>query len=56
MIVLNDNGMSISPNVGAIARSFQRLRLRPRLYHAREDVEIARQARELLGAQGVEHL
>ena len=27
--------MSISPNVGAIARSFQRLRLRPRLYHAR---------------------
>jgi 1-deoxy-D-xylulose-5-phosphate synthase len=39
VIVLNDNGMSISPNVGAIARSFQRLRLRPRLYHAREDVE-----------------
>jgi 1-deoxy-D-xylulose-5-phosphate synthase len=39
VIVLNDNGMSISPNVGAIARSFQRLRLRRRLYHAREDVE-----------------
>ena len=39
VIVLNDNGMSISPNVGAIARSFQRLRLNPRLYHAREDVE-----------------
>jgi len=39
VIVLNDNGMSISPNVGAIARSFQRLRLRPGLYHAREDVE-----------------
>ena len=41
VIVLNDNGMSISPNVGAIARSFQRLRANPRLYHAREDVESA---------------
>ena len=41
VIVLNDNGMSISPNVGAIARSFQRLRANPRLYHAREDVEAA---------------
>jgi 1-deoxy-D-xylulose-5-phosphate synthase len=41
VIVLNDNGMSISPNVGAIARSFQRLRTNPRLYHAREDVETA---------------
>ncbi len=41
VIVLNDNGMSISPNVGAIARSFQRLRANPRLYHAREDVEWA---------------
>ena len=39
VIVLNDNGMSISPNVGAIARSFQRLRANPRLYHAREEVE-----------------
>src|SRR6187399_359065 len=41
VIILNDNGMSISPNVGAIARSFQRLRANPRLYHAREDVETA---------------
>ena len=39
VIVLNDNGMSISPNVGAIARSFQRLRANPKLYHAREEVE-----------------
>lgn len=39
VIVLNDNGMSISPNVGAVARYFQRFRLKPRLYHAREDVE-----------------
>ncbi len=39
VIVLNDNGMSISPNVGAIARSFQQLRANPRLYHAREEVE-----------------
>jgi 1-deoxy-D-xylulose-5-phosphate synthase len=39
VIVLNDNGMSISPNVGALARYFQRFRLKPRLYAAREDVE-----------------
>ena len=41
VIVLNDNGMSISPNVGAISRYFQRLRANPRLYHAREEVEDA---------------
>jgi 1-deoxy-D-xylulose-5-phosphate synthase len=41
VIVLNDNGMSISPNVGALARYFQRVRLNPKLYHAREDVEEA---------------
>jgi 1-deoxy-D-xylulose-5-phosphate synthase len=39
LIVLNDNGMSISPNVGALSRYFQRWRLKPGLYHAREDVE-----------------
>ncbi len=39
VIILNDNGMSISPNVGAVASYFQRFRLHPRLYHAREDVE-----------------
>ena len=39
MIVLNDNGMSISPNVGALSRYFNRIRLNPRLYHAREEVE-----------------
>jgi 1-deoxy-D-xylulose-5-phosphate synthase len=39
VIVLNDNGMSISPNVGALASYFQRFRLNPTLYHAREGVE-----------------
>ena len=39
MIVLNDNGMSIAPNVGALSRYFNRIRLNPKLYHAREDVE-----------------
>ena len=39
VIVLNDNGMSISPNVGALSRYFNRIRLKPRLYHAREGVE-----------------
>ncbi len=39
VIVLNDNGMSISPNVGAISRYFQRVRLNPRLYQARSNTE-----------------
>src|SRR5436190_10822612 len=39
VIILNDNGMSISPNVGALSRNFQRVRLHPGLYHAREGVE-----------------
>src|SRR6476660_3564293 len=39
VIVLNDNGMSISPNVGALSGYFNRFRLNPRLYHAREGVE-----------------
>ena len=39
VIVLNDNGMSISPNVGAVSRYFNRVRLNPGLFHAREDVE-----------------
>ncbi len=39
VIVLNDNGMSISPNVGALSRYFNRLRLHPRGWQAREAVE-----------------
>lgn len=39
VIVLNDNGMSISPNVGAVSRYFNHVRLNPRLYQAREGVE-----------------
>src|SRR5207249_11201341 len=39
VIVLNDNGMSIAPNVGALSRYFNRIRLNPDLYRAREAVE-----------------
>jgi 1-deoxy-D-xylulose-5-phosphate synthase len=39
VIVLNDNGMSISPNVGALSRYFQRVRLNPGLYKARSSTE-----------------
>jgi 1-deoxy-D-xylulose-5-phosphate synthase len=39
VVVLNDNGMSISPNVGALSRYFNRVRLHPKLWHAREEVE-----------------
>ena len=38
-MVLNDNGMSIAPNVGALSRYFNRVRLSPRVWHAREGVE-----------------
>jgi 1-deoxy-D-xylulose-5-phosphate synthase len=31
--------MSIAPNVGALSRLFNRMRLNPKLYHAREDAE-----------------
>jgi 1-deoxy-D-xylulose-5-phosphate synthase len=39
VIVVNDNGMSIAPNVGALSRYFNRIRMNPRLHRAREDVE-----------------
>src|SRR6202451_68371 len=39
VVVLNDNGMSIAPNVGALSRYFNRIRLNPRLWHVREGVE-----------------
>ena len=39
VVVLNDNGMSIAPNVGALSRYFTRVRLNPRFWHAREGVE-----------------
>ncbi len=39
VIVLNDNGMSISPNVGALSRYFNRVRLNPRWYDARSKTE-----------------
>ncbi len=39
VIVVNDNGMSISPNVGALSRYFNRVRLNPKLHRAREGVE-----------------
>src|SRR4029077_4559182 len=39
VVVLNDNGMSIAPNVGALSRYFNRVRLTPKLWHAREGVE-----------------
>jgi 1-deoxy-D-xylulose-5-phosphate synthase len=39
VVVLNDNGMSIAPNVGALSRYFNRVRLNPKLWHTRENVE-----------------
>jgi len=39
VVVLNDNGMSIAPNVGALSRQFNRVRLNPKLWRAREGLE-----------------
>src|SRR5579862_1500367 len=39
VVLLNDNGMSIAPNVGALSRYFNRVRLNPRLWHARDGIE-----------------
>src|SRR2546421_9920611 len=39
VVLLNDNGMSIAPNVGPLSRYFNRIRLNPKLWHAREGVE-----------------
>src|SRR3954452_15891595 len=39
VVVLNDNGMSISPNVGALSRYFNRVRLEPKMWRAREGME-----------------
>src|SRR4051794_41356227 len=35
VVVLNDNGMSIAPNVGALSRYFNRVRMNPKLWRAR---------------------
>jgi 1-deoxy-D-xylulose-5-phosphate synthase len=39
VIVVNDNGMSIAPNVGGLSRYFNRVRLNPKLHKGRGDVE-----------------
>jgi 1-deoxy-D-xylulose-5-phosphate synthase len=39
VVVLNDNGMSIAPNVGALSRNLNRIRLNPKLWRAREEFE-----------------
>ena len=49
IIVLNDNEMSIAPNVGALASYLARVRLDPRYNRLRDDVESAL-ARTKLGA------
>jgi 1-deoxy-D-xylulose-5-phosphate synthase len=39
VIVVNDNGMSIAPNVGSLSRYFHRIRLNPKLHKARTGME-----------------
>ncbi|MCX7772316.1 MAG: 1-deoxy-D-xylulose-5-phosphate synthase [Clostridia bacterium] len=39
LIVLNDNGMSIAPNVGGLSRYLSRIRVRPFYYKTRESMQ-----------------
>src|SRR4051812_42399390 len=39
VVILNDNGMSIAPNVGALSGYFNRVRLEPHMWKARESFE-----------------
>lgn len=39
IVVLNDNEMSISPNVGALASCLTRIRLNPGVVRVKEDIE-----------------
>ncbi len=50
-VILNDNGMSISENVGALSKLFQRVRADPALTRVREELE--RGLSRVPGATGV---
>ena len=50
-VILNDNGMSISENVGALSKLFQRVRADPGLTRVREELE--RGLSRVPGASGV---
>ena len=39
IVVLNDNGMSISPSTGALSRWLTRIRFTPRIQHAKQDAK-----------------
>jgi len=39
LVILNDNGMSIAPNVGGLSRYLSRLRIRPFYYKTRESMQ-----------------
>ena len=43
IVVLNDNDMSISPNVGALAKRLSAIRIKPRYFHLKEQTKAALQ-------------
>lgn len=49
IVILNDNGMSISKNVGTVARHFTQLRTSPQYFRAKESVSSVLEAIPLLG-------
>ena len=53
VVILNDNGMSISENVGAMTHLLQRVRLDPKLTRVREELE--RGLSRIPGVQGLGH-
>ncbi len=53
IVILNDNGMSIGENVGALTHLMQRVRLDPKLSRVREELE--RGLARIPGVQGLGH-
>ena len=53
IVVLNDNDMSISPNVGALSKRLSAIRIKPRYFRMKEKTKTALQ--KLPGGKGVIH-
>lgn len=56
MVILNDNEMSIAPNVGALSGYLSRLRMHPRIHHMKETIEEFISKMPRLGKTAVRYL
>lgn len=56
LVILNDNEMSIDPNVGALSGYLSRLRMHPRIHHLKETIEDFISKMPRLGKAAVRYL